>query len=254
MGRERDVEGCAGGLGERLIEVLLRRRGIDAQADDAIQHRRVGCLVGAEHPRRADPTRPRTVEIEVGHHADALKLAGVGPRCGRHFRASESRPSRNRRSRLAIVSRIERSTARRTTCLSRRLRHPGSRLVLDRDPVRELAVGLVEVAPVPRVGQAALLAGVLDQPIGLDSHELHLELHLAPEHPEDEGGSVARLTPALRRSDPDEARPVLAPVRGIGDVVGAVADGSRKTVLNFDPDRSRHGEPRARRHALGSRG
>jgi hypothetical protein len=254
MGRERDVEGCAGGLGERLIEVILRRGGIDAQADDAIQHRRVGCLVGAEHPRRADPTRPRTVEIEVGLHADALELAGVGPRGGRHFRASESRPSRNRRSRLAIVSRIERLDRAADHDPVEEAPPPGSRLVLDRDPVRELAVGLVEVATVPRVGQAALLAGVLDQPIRLDSHELHLELHLAPEHPEDEGGSVARLTPALRRSDPDEARPVLAPVRGIGDVVEPVADGNRKTVLNFDPDRSRHGEPRARGHALGSRG
>jgi hypothetical protein len=44
---------------------------------------------------------------------------------------------------------------------------PGSRLVLDRDPVRKLVVGLLEVAPMPRGGQAALLAGVLDQPVAL---------------------------------------------------------------------------------------
>ena len=71
---------------------------------------------------------------------------------------------------------------------------------------------LVEVAPVPRGGQAALLAGVLDQPVGLDPHELHVELHLAAKHAQDETGSVAGLAPAPRRGDPHQARPVLGPV------------------------------------------
>ena len=158
-------------------------------------------------------------------------------------------------SRRAARAMIVRGTAARGSPSSRAMRldrpahqelveetsPPASRLVLDRDPVRELALGMVEVAPVPRGGQAALLAGVLDQPIRLESHELHLELHLAAKHPEDERGSVARLAPAPRRGDPHQARPVLGPVVGIGDVVEAVVDRDGETVLNLDANRSGHG-------------
>jgi Group II intron, maturase-specific domain len=59
-----------------------------------------------------------------------------------------------------------------------------------------------------RAGRA--VAGVLDQPVGLDSHEPHLELHLAAKHAQDEACSVAGLGPAARRGDAHQAREGLS--------------------------------------------
>jgi hypothetical protein len=119
-----------------------------------------------------------------------------------------------------------------------------SRLVLDRDSVREHVVDLVEVAPVAYGRQAALLACVLDKTVGLESHEPHVELYFAAEDPEDKRGAVTGLAPAHRRRDPLKARPVFRPIVRIGDVVETVADSDWETAFRLDANRIGHSTAR----------
>ena len=93
----------------------------------------------------------------------------------------------------------------------------------------------------PRGGQAALPAGVLDQPVRLYPHERYVELYLAAKDALDDRRSIAGLAPARRGVHPHQPGPVLAPVDGIGDVVEAVSHTDREMLLDRDTNRSSHG-------------
>jgi hypothetical protein len=90
-----------------------------------------------------------------------------------------------------------------------------------------------------RAGRAARWC-TRPEPVGLDLHELYLELDIAAKHAQDETSSVAGLAPAPRRDDPHQARPVLGPVAWVGDVVEAVVHRDRETAVNLDANRSDH--------------
>ena len=56
---------------------------------------------------------------------------------------------------------------------------------------RSWSVDLLEGTPMTRRRKSALLARVLDDPVGLEASERHLEVDLAREDPEGEASAVA---------------------------------------------------------------
>jgi membrane peptidoglycan carboxypeptidase len=116
---------------------------------------------------------------------------------------------------------------------------PGPRLELDREPVLEPVAGRREATLVAHGGQPALDAVVLDQPVGVEDAQRHLELDGAAEQPHHDAGAIARLAPARSRLHADEAGPVRRPVTRIDDVVEALAQRDREGPRQLEPHRRR---------------
>ena len=105
--------------------------------------------------------------------------------------------------------------------------------------------------PLARPWRGPLLARVLNHSAGLAAGERHVELDVTPEHAQRQACPVAAVVPARRGVEANEARPVLGPVGGVGDVVEALADGDFESTFDFDPDH-RAGRLLAREHHAAS--
>src|SRR5690349_2754246 len=116
----------------------------------------------------------------------------------------------------------------------------GAWLVGNDDPVGQVAVDVLEVALVTRIGQPVLHAYVFHRAVWSEQTERHLQLHLPAEEPQYEPRLVPGLSPARPGLDPHEVGPVLRPVARIGDVVESLPKRDTEAPVHLDANRLRH--------------